>query len=339
MYVLDSREVEFDLEKLNNCHLWDAYEVLRCRKKILTTNERAYLIFGDSRNIFRRSFFYLQIVKLPPNICLDDEVFLVENVVEAFCNDISKINEQDWWLCAALNQSRSDLRIIAGIGKGILLSRFLPPNSNGSQEVFKTITYLQRFGLGKHIKIFSSLDVKINETVDYEKISFEKLPEEFRFHGLKSISRSSNYWEKYLSNEVFYPVLLVLSLALLAICYHIEDQRQLVESLKNNVRVVTKNMELEINGKNFSITKQFTDLLRESFLPLQLLKKAHDLCKKHNISIEQLSLEKNQIKIKTLLDNTLVNDLKSSCHLEQIFQEEYEELESNKKRVVVLCIK
>ncbi|MDR0678548.1 MAG: hypothetical protein LBF44_03370, partial [Holosporaceae bacterium] len=170
MQILDIDKIDFFWEKLSNCSLWDAYKILSCQKKALFPNEKAFLVKKDRLNIWGKSNFYIQKIILPENLSRAENFFLAENVVEALCNEISRIDEQTWWIYAA-NHSSGCLRIIAGLGKGIILSRFLSVDSDISSEISKTIMYLQRFGMDKHIKFFSPFGgVKVHSKIGPEII-------------------------------------------------------------------------------------------------------------------------------------------------------------------------
>ncbi|MDR0631772.1 MAG: hypothetical protein LBF54_00800 [Holosporaceae bacterium] len=357
MHILDRDGIEFSLEKLVNCSLLDAYRVLNCKRKISSHNEKVFLIPKYKLNVFKKYNFYLQKVSLPQTskVPIDDEIFLIENVVAEFCNNINRIDEQDWWLYAACHSS-GNLRIISGIGKGIALSRFLPSNSGESNEneIAKTIMYLQRFGMEKNIKIFSPLnmtDLKISPKIMHEKIRLKKCSNMDRViadflsdnNGITPIITNENFFEKFLSNKLLCAVMFAISLILLEIYNCVEDNKEEIRDLKKNVLVKTRDMELKINHENFQIVKRLFDVLENSHNPIALLRRTSDLCREHDIRIEQLSFENsnNQIRIKTSLDRISLDKLKSIPYMEveKVLNDEYEELESNKKLGAVICIK
>ncbi|MDR1982586.1 MAG: hypothetical protein LBQ08_02195 [Holosporaceae bacterium] len=354
MRVLDTDEVEFFLEKLNNCSLWDTYKILNCKRKTLFQHERAFLIKKDRLNIWGKSDFYLQKISLPRGWNTTKEDFcLMENAVEELCNSISEIKERTWWMYAA-NHSSGHLRIIAGIGKGIVLSRFLPTDSNTSQEVSKTVMYLQRFGMNKDMKFFSPLSrieihSKIGSEIACEKINIkksdnmEKVIHDFLSNNSKvqSIIISSSYLERFLDTKILYPILLVMTLIVLIVNQCIRDSEKVIASLKGNTHVTIENMQLKIDRENFPVVKRLINTLKDSRDPAELFQKASKIRRKYNILIERLSLEK-EIKIQTSLTTKTFNELKSDRDIEKIIQisnSEYEELGSNKKFGAIICIK
>ncbi|MDR1551111.1 MAG: hypothetical protein LBS14_00275 [Holosporaceae bacterium] len=281
----------------------------------------------------------MQKILLPTHLLGEDEVFLIEDVAAKLCNDINKIGEQDWWIYAARHQSKNCLRIIAGISKGIMLSRFLSVDLEMAMEISKTIMYLQRFGLKSDIKIFSSEDIT-RVTVKCEKFHLERTAEDISTSSVRSIVIRRNYWGKFFSSYFFYGVSLCILLVLFFIFHCIGTEKKLIASLENDMEITTKSMKFKINSKNFLAAKQFVAMLKDSSRLLQLLKKASEICRASKIHAEQVSFEKNQLKIKALLSNSLVKKLKSLCIVEQILSNEYEELDPrNKKHEVTLCIK
>jgi hypothetical protein len=344
MRVLDQNEIEFSLEKLSDCYLWEARKILNCQKKILSERETAFLISKDKLNIFAKSDFYIQKISLLQDFRNgEDDLYLFENIVAEFCNGINKIRENDWWLYAA--RRRSDLRIIAGIGKGIILSRFLSLDSDASEEISKTATYLQRFGM-QEIKFFSSeINLQIGSKINCKRIFIERRDDVENFLSnngkIKPIINSKNRLEKFLNCEILSAVSLVLILILFGIDERCKDKEKTISSLQESVRVATKDMELKINNDNFSFVKQIVNALKDSRNPLESLKKASKLHREYDFQIERLSLENGAVKIKTSLSKSTFEKLKSlrDVAMEKISNDEYEELGSNKKIGAVICIK
>ncbi|MDR1334384.1 MAG: hypothetical protein LBJ71_04140 [Holosporaceae bacterium] len=347
MHLLDSDKVEFSLEKLTNCSFLDARGILNCKKKVVGEFEKVFLVKKDKIFSFEKSDYYIQKIIFPPNLFPEDDVFLMENVVAEFCNSISKISEQDWWVYAA--RHANGLRIIAGIGKGIILSRFLNVNSCVFDEISKTLMYLQRFGMAENVKIFSSpgaieihskIDVErnyIDNTSDMDKVVLDFL---LINKQIRPIVSNKKYLEQFFNEKVLYAVAFGTALALWGIYRDLEQVKDSILLLEKDVRLTTDAMELKINDKNFLSIKQFIDKIKKMQNPLRLLRDAAKICRHHHIKVEQLLCE-DQIKIKTSLSKSKIEKLKS-CQdivIERVFTEEYEELGANKKTGLIICIK
>ena len=351
MYVLDENNVEFSLEKLRNCFLLDAYRVLICQKKVLPNYEKTFLVPKDKFILFSRSDFYIQKISLPKNFeSTDDRIYLIENIIAEFCCSCSEICEQDWWLYAS-NYNSSTPRIIAGIGKGIMLSRFLPNGSNMSDEISKTIMYMLRFGLKKSIKIFSSLrkieiHPKIGEKISCQKIIIDEcgnaIINNFASSTKPIITNNKIYFRKFVNNKILLIMLLAVIFIFSKINQFILDNEKIISSLEKNTHIKTEHIELEVNSENFFKTKQFISTLQNLQNPLKLFQKASEICRKYNLPVEELSFENdNLIKVKTTINKNIFNQLKSINYIEieKRSNDEYEELGSNKKLGVVVCIK
>ncbi|MDR2646296.1 MAG: hypothetical protein LBC04_03950 [Holosporaceae bacterium] len=347
MRILDQNAIEFSLEKLRNCSLLDAYRVLFCKRKALSDQEKAFLIPKDKIILFGKSDFYIQKVSLPKNLeKAEDKIYLIENVVMEFCSTYSKIFEHDWWLAA--NCGAQNFRIIAGIGKGIILSRFLPLYVDISEEISKTIMYLQRFGLKEEIKVFSSMEeikihLKISSEINCQKIFIPECneTETARLLGRIKPVMTDGIHIKLLNDKALYIALLAIIFILCKVEQSIRHTEKVISSLRKNTRIITKYIELEINNENFSAIKQFVSSLKKSHHPLELFEKASDICRKYDLSIEHLSFENETIKIKTSVHKSVFDELKTIDGTEVVKNnhEEYEELRSNKKYGAIVCIK
>jgi hypothetical protein len=306
-----------------------------------------FLIPKDRILFFEKSDYYIQKIFLPPNIADVDDVFLTENVVAEFCNSIRKITDRDWWIYAACHTAK--LRIIAGIGKGIILSRFLSGSFNISDEISKTIMYLQRFGMTESVKIFSSpLTEKIHSKIVTENIYIENSNDMvlavsdflLKNNQIKPIFSRGNYIRKILNEKFLYSVALVIALVLLQVDKSFEDCQNSVLLFEKSTRAANDAIALEINDKNFSVAKQFIDKIKKMQNPLQLFYKASKICYKYRICVEQL-LYDSGIKIKTSLNKSKFEELKNCVDVtvEKISKDEYEEPGSDKKIGSFICIK
>jgi len=341
MYILDSSEVEFSLDKLTNCYLWDAHRVLNCRSKVSSSDlEKVFLV--NKGNFFKKSDFYIQKVLLIPDLP-KEEIFLVENIVAEYCNNIGKIDETTLWLYAAVHQSNC-LRVIVGMGKGIILSRFLPVDSNVSEEISKTITYLQRFVTERNIKIFSIWEsIDIASAMTCERICLKNFNEhtlrDFLLNNnrIKPIVTHENCLEKYFHDRKIFinMVLILLVIFCVFLDRHIEETTKVVSVLQKDYHIEKNGIKLTVNSQNFSFTNQCIDSLSDLQHPLDLFSGASVM----NIPFEMLTFEKNCIRIKTSLSETAFRELSKKYEMEKVSNAEYEEIGSDKELGAIICIK
>jgi rRNA-processing protein FCF1 len=306
-----------------------------------------FLVKKDKIFSLEKSDYYIQSIVLPQNLSTESDIFLMEDVVAEFCNSISKIREQDWWMYAA--QHENGLRIIAGIGKGIILSRFLNGNSRIFDEISKTLIYLHRFGIIGNVKIFSpSGDVEIHTKIIVERNCIDNAGDMdkaiFNFLSINKqiapIISNKNHLKQIFNEKILYITACVLVLIFCGIHKELEGVKNSILLLEKDVPITTEAMELKINDKNLFITRQFIDKIKKMQNPLQSLSNAAKICRLHHIDVEQFIYE-NQIKIKTSLSKSNFEKLKS-CQdivIKRISNEEYEELGASKKIGSIICIK
>ncbi|MDR2682117.1 MAG: hypothetical protein LBB29_03685 [Holosporaceae bacterium] len=173
--ILDNSNVDFSLETLHNCNILDAYGALRCMQKASAAAEDIFLLPRLSQsNIFRKSNFFIQKSAIKSDFfekISANQVFLMENIIAVFCRSIVEIDEKTWWMYVA-DHHCSGVRIVAGIGDGIVLSRVLSDTlaRNASESVEHTIKYLRRFGLKNAIKIICVLEnVSVDASIENQE--------------------------------------------------------------------------------------------------------------------------------------------------------------------------
>ncbi|MDR1375451.1 MAG: hypothetical protein LBJ45_01390 [Holosporaceae bacterium] len=363
--ILDLRNVDFSLEKLINCSFFDAHRILHYKRKAMSADEATFLIPSNRWNFFKKGTFYIQKIsikncdffhKLPS----EDGMFLMENIVAEFCESVTRIDAETWWLYAVEHELQNS-RIIAGIGRGVIFSRFLFQRSDVREEVFKTIAYLKRFGLGKTIKIITTLSEI--DTLPYKNISFEifKLEEHeesslINFLSsrkrIKKIFAHKNWLMQLFDMKQFYYCAFLISFILASIffmlCREICAKEEEIMQLKKTVAVEAKNLHLKINVDNFPFLRQFVDILRNSSNPLDGFELISQFCHKNRIRVEQLSMENcNSVQIKTLLNKKKFEKIQKyrgkrlEISTKKLSTEgnEYEELETDKEFGALLCIK
>ncbi|MDR3187255.1 MAG: hypothetical protein LBT63_02400 [Holosporaceae bacterium] len=363
--VLDLRSIDFSLEKLTNCSLTEAHRILHCQKKALSNDEIAFLVRSDQWNFFKKSAFYIQknsfkYCKFFHQLSAEDGIFLMENVVAEFCESIAPIDAETWWLYAAEHEF-GNLRIIAGIGRGVVFSRFLYHHSDASKEIFKTIVYLKRFGLEKTIKIITPLreiDSSSNQNISFEIFTLKEHGEpklmSFLSHRkkMKRIFVRRNWLAQCLDMERSYHLassaVLVLVFAILILHREISSEEQKIMELEKTVIVGVQNFRLKINIGNFCFLKQFVETLKNSCNPLEKFEKASRFCRENSMLVEQLCLENcSSVQIKTLLDKKEFETLQKlnrqglEISLEKLetVDGEYEELGTDRKFGVLACIR
>jgi hypothetical protein len=232
-----------------------------------------------------------------------------------------------------------------------MISRFLPPDSDISDEISKTAIYLRRFGADENIKIFSTLsDIKIPPETSREMFHpiacdnhAEALADFARTcDRIKPVVVAKGCLEKARILRILYYIIFLMMAMLLRLNEFISDDKKAISFLKESVSVVTKDMSAEINEENFPAARRLVDLLKDSRDPIEPLRKASAVLKKYGAAADQMSLENgNQIKIKTSLGKEALERLKfdGDVRAEKSSNDEYEKLGSDGKTGVVLCIK
>jgi hypothetical protein len=361
--ILDLANVHFSLEKLSNCNLLDAYRVLHCEMEILSNFESAFLVRKDVFHIFQKTDHYIQknCIKnqnVFSKLKIVDGVFLIENVIAEFCRSVFNINEENWWLYVAPHDSST--RIVAGIGSGVILSRFLTDTSDPSDEVLKTITYLKRFGLKETIKIVTPLK-KIESHLQQNQVcEICKLERCDDFTLMEFLSKTSNARKIFARRNYFtrineqkiYAVAYTVAFFLLILCaglyVGIAQEKEKILTLQKSMVISNNNISLTTNYDNFSLINQFVMILKEDRNPINTLVLIQNICRKHNVTTESVVIENgNFIKIKTFLDKIQLKEIGKANNdnfeikIEKLaaFEDGYEELGVDKKFGAVICIK
>jgi hypothetical protein len=348
MYISDESDTEFFLEKLSDCSFWDALRILNCKKKMLSERERAFLVFGDKPNFFGKSDFCLQTISLPLNLP-KDEVFLMEDVVAEFCVSAGGVGDDGRWLYAA-DHGSGNRRIITGIGRGIMISRFLPKDANLSEEVSKTVMYLRRFGTDRDIKFFSPSDgLKIPSGAGFEKIVCGVGCDVVKFmrnfargsRRIRPVAVPEGRFEKFLRFSGIYVAPLIMLAVLLLLEWRISENRESISLLEGSVHAVGKAVKLEITEENLPDAKRIVDVLKESPDPTDLFLKTSEILGKYNAVADSASLEDGKrMRVRTSLDEAALARLKieGDAEVQVISAGEYEEVGAERKRGVELCV-
>ncbi|MDR2794397.1 MAG: hypothetical protein LBB12_01305 [Holosporaceae bacterium] len=367
--ILDGSKVDFSLEPLRNCNILDAYSALRCLQKVSTDAENISLL--PRFNIFKKSDFYIQksifkcdfFEKISANT-----VFIMENIIAAFCHDVTEIHENTWWLYVA-HHCCSGVRIVAGIGDGIVLSRVLSDTmaQNVSDSVKHTIKYLRRFGLKNTIKIICAMDDVSIENIENQEIIRIKNDAETMLltflataQNVRPIRNGENYCRRILqSSHRKISILLGICIFMEIIWlifgfFDLWKEKQIVASMakvpEKIVQDASSVFQFKITGENFSFIEQLIKILKNSSHLARVFCAAASVIRKNKIDVEQVVLENSDsVKIRATLNRSRWHRILQSNYegmsisLEKNLRSEFDRLDStessDEKIGAVICIK
>jgi uncharacterized protein YlxP (DUF503 family) len=380
--IIDRGDVDFSLENLINCSLAEARKICRCERDHKSQNTNVFLAPKDEivflgKCNYRLQKYTLNIRELEEKIRANADVFLAEYAIEFICRKMAYLDDDSQWLYAANHQS-SGTKIVAGIGKGILLSRIIPTN-NISTEITKTIRYLKRFGLSDSLKIITTLDDVPEENCEIIKISPQKISQRLGLQNSSDIElimgetiaknadlmayfMSGKYWHYILSvsGSKIYGTQLIFLLAFAAWFAHLGLQidREMAQitfakkSLATSIKDQSQSVEFKIDDSNFSFVNHLIDILRNGQNPIKTIAEIAPILRKNGIFAHEILLKKcNEIKIKTAVTRDILLQLqnfsnkkfKITVEMENNAKKEYEEISfgdfSAEKIGVVVCIK
>ncbi|GHU11974.1 hypothetical protein FACS189449_04610 [Alphaproteobacteria bacterium] len=393
--IVDRADVDFLLETLPNCNILDAHNALKCMRKVAKSSESIYLLPHNNFNVFKKYEFHVQTtnvtsVTLAPftlvesasalnheedreavNVSSFKLVTLVENIIAAYCKSIAKIDEKTWWMYVAHHKS-SGIKIVAGIGDGILISRLLANTLPGDVAIaaVDTIKYLKRFGLKNEIKIITTYEnitienqevilIKESEYEDMELMLLKFLSANKNIH---SIRNCENYFRTTLQEKhreislALFVCIFVEVLCLLYFSVGIAQEKQIIAFVKMESEKIAKdassNFQFKINDGNYQFIERVIEILKNAKSPIDVFREVSSIIKKNKIDIEQLIIEKNKlVKLRTTLNTSLMNKLQQlsndrmSITVEKTenTHSEYELIDANdssdKKFGAVICIK
>lgn len=356
--ILDTKDIEFGFTKLSQCRLLDAYKFLSCKRKTLSSHQRCYLTNFSSINLIKKTDCYVQEVSLQ-NLKIEKRynMFLVENIVSAFCKKFGNLNERDWWLYAAQHKS-SGVRIIAGIGNCIVLSRFLTNDQNIQEEISQSLFYLRRHGLYTYPKIFTMFEGVDHTTkkIDLNRIhkqlhikhvnDIDSVLVEFLKNHSKSIkpifSLNNNLITRIKTcNSLYFGILSILIANFIFLMCMIYIESRELSNTSKNITAVGNNIKFQITENNYNEIERFALLLKNS--PPPNFHKIMEICAPYNITINEICLEKNIAKIRACLSSEELNKLSTnkliSIDKTSVAIDEFEGLLASKTVNVILCIK
>lgn len=360
--ILDTKDIEFGFTKLSQCRLLDVCKFLSCKKKTLNFYQRCYLTSSANAGFLKKTDFYLQDVSLhgeKNKIINKHNIFLVENIVAELCKRLGHLSDNDWWLYAAKHEV-SGTRIIAGVGSCIVLSRFLENDQLIQDDISQSLFYLRRCGLNIYPKIFTTFDGvdRTTKRIDLNRIhkqlhikwvnNMDSAMMEFLISNLKIIkpifSLNTNWKDLVNSHNS----LLVGLVAVLFICFIFlvgmifSDNRFLSEGLEE-LTAYGENIQLKITEQNFDAVEQVVQQLKQSWHPVNQLRKVSAICSLYDITINEICLEQGRAKIKATVDAAELNRITSnkliSIDKTSVALDEFEGLLTNKTVSVIICVK
>lgn len=322
--IIDKSGNDFILEKMCNCRIYDAYAVLKCREKVQKKSEWSFII--PQNVFFKKHDFYIQ-TDVVDGIekFAGSNVFLIEHVISEFCKTVAEIGESSWWMYAAEHAS-SGIRIVAGIGEGVLVSRVLPTNSDLTKNMSQTIRYVKRFGYESGMKIISlipNLNIDNANTVifdvdDLAAKSNLKTPTDAELFLMNFASRSTRIPAFSSANNPFYlyfmqnlkhvytgliAAIFVLMFAMFFLGYEIFDAKKFLESQAGFLSVISedtsKNFRVKITEENSRYIKDIANELEKNENPLQYLPKIQKIFRKAEIKPEKIEIKNaNTVNVK-----------------------------------------
>ncbi|MDR3180218.1 MAG: hypothetical protein LBT70_04980 [Holosporaceae bacterium] len=367
--ILDGSNVDFSLEPLHNCNMLDAYSALKCQQKASSAAENISLLpHLPHLNIFKKSDFFIQKSVLKCDFLekiAANTVFIMENIIAAFCHSVTEICEKTWWMYVA-DHHCSGIRIVAGIGDGIVLSRVLSDTlaQNVSDSLEYTIKYLKRFGLKNTIKIIGALDNIFLENQEIIRIKDDAETMLLKFlattPNIRPARSGRNYYRRMLQSSHRKILILLGTSIFMEIVwlaygfFNLWREKQIIAALAKTpakiVRDASSSFQFKITRENFSSIEQLAKILKNASHPAHIFRAAAAVIRKNKIAVEQIVLENNNsLKIKTTLNKSQWHRmLKSnpeglSISLERNFRSEFDRLDSgdssDEKIGALICIK
>jgi hypothetical protein len=331
--VLNLLNVDFSLNKLKNCYFVDAYRALLCARSALEFFEYSFIVKKNKLNIFKRSDFYIQKITINnrevfEKIFNGDGVIFIEQIIADFCKSIVEINESTWWIYIA-KDSVNSVKIVSGIGNGIVLSRILKiSETNYSKAVIQTFQYLKRHGLNTSVKIildekiasiadgFQNIDCEIYN-IDIKNVSNKFLQQEccstesvlINFFSenkkIRTTFSTESCFNLFLKNQKNKIIILLSACILIAIftfiklsCRVLAEENMIGETeiAKEIVAEdLSKTLKVKINGDNFAHVRKIINILEEAGNPLEILGKVSKFIGKNKICVEELLFENNDV--------------------------------------------
>ncbi len=271
--ILDKNVAEFSLEKIRNCSIIDAYKIYYWKTKYCSDFCKLYW-----KNLLSYSEKYIQCIRIRERW---KNYILMENVVASYLRKIQNVKFNDDWMYVGYHQF-SGYRVIVGHGDGIILSRFI--SDDIFREVENTKLYIRRLDIYK-LKIFSTLE-------DWDNAKYINLNDVFDFVNNNEYIQpifSKNY---KILDSLFYVVILGLTIFLVNIVNDIRYYNS--QSFQRCSKIESDAVKIKIVDNNY---EQIIQLLTNMQNNIDFLK-IENFCKKYNLKVKELEIDKNAAKIK-----------------------------------------
>lgn len=317
--ILDKSSNDFILEKIQNCRIFDAYAILKCRKKVQKKSEWSFII--PPKDFFKKQDFYIQTSIINKQERFKN-VILVEHIISEFCKTITDA----WWIYVAEHIS-SGIEIVSGVGSGIIVSRILPQDSDIERNIFRTIQYIKRFGYESGIKIIS-LTPKFKGEINIETDDAELFLMNFAskntqipvFGGVNNpfylyfIRNTKNIF----IGMIFFFCIFVITLATFE--YKIFEDEKFIKSDSKFLSVtdLSKNFHAKLTERNLGYVKAITNEFKKIKNPINSFQKLQEIFQ--GINLEAIQIKNSGINIKCDLTEAQKEKLLSNKSIEISFQ-------------------
>ena len=348
--IIDNPDfLEFAVDKLTNGSLIDAYDYLSCRKKSHFEKEDVFWIrkkfpwkFWEKTNYFFQKVTVTD-EKLLSNIKKKNGAVPIEFLTALFCDQVCKSDESSWWIYIA-EHKLSGIRIIAGYGRCVILSRSIPAKSSDNEEISKellnSVRFLRRFGLEDNLKIITTLknlkagDQEIEQTDLSElcvrfNVSKTEIVEEFLISsadhkGFPPAIFSEKSKLIYVFNKFLNQIMAAITAISLFFCFYIfwlyfdtekikEDIIKLSEKDKIIFSDAGNNVQLSLSENNFFALRNFIDVLKNSRNPVSILQDISEFIDDNETEAENIVIKNDGlIEIKTKSDKVSEEKIKKN---------------------------
>lgn len=325
------KSAKFSLEHLQDCTFWNALRVLYYRKKFALQTEEIYLV--PPFDFFGKQNFYLQHID-----CAGENLLLLENAVAELC---AKNFENDVWIFVLKQEDSTE--IIAGINRGIILTRTLNVKIKLSEEINRTVIYLKRFGFGDDPKLVSNEPISGDEIIFTTDILKKEQVKNFEnpVDGLIEFAKKSSVhiFKKNYSHEIL--LFLIFTAAFLFLCgiYFACEINMLVDDISGYPTVFeikSKNKKIKVNKDNLGKLQNFFEKIDKS---VPIVSEFENLQMKLNgIDVTGVSIDNRHTAVKIFANSAEANSLKKDFEVKEGGEKNTEDNYSDKAREIV-CIK
>lgn len=371
--ILDTCQFDFSFHAIPKGYYWDAMRFLYCRKQVVQDSNELYIVLPRQFNVFKKSDFHVQEIAYSGSeyseLMPKRGAILIERIVARLCTQLqSQKQSGNWWIYAA-NHCNTGVRIIAGVGECVMLSRLLLPADNVCDEISRSVIYLKRYGLRKKPTIFSEF-LEFDDAFMY--LNSADLQCKFGFIGCSDMGmflmkyaaslrhqpipfnfKKENDVTRFISSKrgthCCYALCFMSMVALVMSLY----KTQIIHSklcLKHPVICKSDRATIEIDIPNFAdyaaddaqeLLHEIISKYRQAELPTIALRKVHEFGVIHGITILAISLENKTVKIKTKIDRKKFEELKiAGVSIDASSEAKFDDnvFEDNTVYEVVVCV-